>query len=225
MKSITLNGIDVNYNLAFKKNKNTYFYFKDEGHIQINASKYQTEAQIVKHMLSNSSVFLSKLAKVQNRKTINDPNAYYLWGSKLKRQNSEDGINKIHCNDEFLFEPSLKPDQLSKEFKRYETELVINELNNIYKKHMDNPYVNIKDINLKTRYTKTRFGSCNAVKRNININTHLLHYDIVYLEYVFLHEISHLTHQNHGPKFYLLLEKLCPNYKQLRKELKASFRR
>ena len=41
-----------------------------------------------------------------------------------------------------------------------------------------------------------------------------------YIEYVFLHEITHLLVQNHSKDYYNLFEKLCPNYKQTRNELK-----
>ena len=42
----------------------------------------------------------------------------------------------------------------------------------------------------------------------------------MYTEYVFLHEIAHLVYPNHSKDYYNLLEKLCPNYKEVRKELK-----
>ena len=69
----------------------------------------------------------------------------------------------------------------------------------------------------------TRFGSCNPRSKVININLYLVNMDKKYLEYVFLHEISHLVHQNHSKDFYLLLSKLSSKYKQLKKELNNLF--
>jgi len=224
MSFVTLNGVVVEYTISFKKNKNTYFYFKKNNFIQINASKYQTESQIVKHMEKNASVFLLKLEKVQSKIVETDPLIYLLWGQKLQRETIQ-GLNQITYDENTIFEPLLSTDQLFIKYKKFEKDIIQRELIELYKKYQHNPYVDIKNVTIKNRYTTTRFGSCNAKKRTININTHLVHYDLIYLEYVFLHEISHLTHQNHGPKFYQLLEQLSPNYKQLRRELKNSFQR
>lgn len=225
MQSIELNGVEVFYDLTFKDNKNTYFYFKDDGHIKINASRFQTEKQIINHMINNSDQFLLKLDKVKQRQIIPNHREYLLWGKTLKKMISRNKSRRIRYDDNCIFYPDIFADQQDIVFEYFEKKEVLKELHNLYDFYKDNPYVDISNITLKTRYTKTRFGSCNAFKRNININTHLVHYDKKYIEYVFLHEISHLTHQNHGPLFYELLEKLSPNYKQLRKEIKQTFRR
>lgn len=38
-------------------------------------------------------------------------------------------------------------------------------------------------------------------------------------EYVIIHELCHGKHMNHSPKFWASVEKFCPNYKKLKKEL------
>ena len=38
-------------------------------------------------------------------------------------------------------------------------------------------------------------------------------------EYVICHELCHSLHMNHKPKFWVDVEKICPNYKNLRKQL------
>ena len=70
---------------------------------------------------------------------------------------------------------------------------------------------------------QTRFGSCNPINQSININLHLVNYKEKYLEYVFLHEIAHLNHQNHSKDYYNLLSKLLIDHKQLKKELNKIF--
>ncbi len=39
------------------------------------------------------------------------------------------------------------------------------------------------------------------------------------IEYVIIHELCHSKQMNHSPKFWLLVEKFCPNYKHLKTEL------
>ena len=73
---------------------------------------------------------------------------------------------------------------------------------------------------LKFRTMKTRWGVCNRKSKTITLNTRLLEYDISCLDYVIIHELSHLLEFNHSTNFWKIVEKYCPNYKQIRKILK-----
>ena len=218
MLTINLDGRDINVDILKKRNKNTYFYFKKEGYIEVRLSKYHTESYIIKHIKNNSKNFLYKLDKATFTKEVDD-SVYYYFGKQLTKVIHDDYTN-IKITDQEIHLPTNHTDQL----KTFEKKQLLKVLHNLQEKHINNPYVDISNITLKTRYTTTRFGSCNAIKRNINMSTHLVHYDIQYIEYVFLHEIAHLNHQNHGPKFYQLLDKLCPNHRQLKQELREQFR-
>lgn len=65
---------------------------------------------------------------------------------------------------------------------------------------------------------KTKWGSCSS-NQNISLNFKLVHLPIKFLEYVVIHEVCHLKEKNHGKDFWKLVEKLCPDYKEIRKEL------
>ena len=60
---------------------------------------------------------------------------------------------------------------------------------------------------------KTRWGSCNYVKKYINLNTELIKRTPFEIEYVILHELTHLKYPNHGKGFYNYIERYMPNYK------------
>ena len=66
---------------------------------------------------------------------------------------------------------------------------------------------------------KTLWGSCSR-KRNININYKLLFLPPHLVEYVFLHELTHLVHLNHSAQFWHLLESFLPECRQLDRELR-----
>lgn len=217
MKTVLLNNQEIKVDIKKKRNKNTYFYFKKEGYIEVRLSLHHTEKYVLNHIKKNCKTFLQKLEKAKSKPI--DNLVYYLFGNKLQKEIS-DQYKEVTFSDDTIKLPVNYTDQL----KIIEKKLVLQELHNLHLKYINNPFVDIRNITLKTRYTTTRFGSCNAVKRNINISTHLVHYDKVYMEYVFLHEIAHLTHQNHGPLFYQLLDKLCPNHRTLKQELKNQFR-
>ena len=69
------------------------------------------------------------------------------------------------------------------------------------------------------RNQKTRFGSC-SFQNNINLNINLMKYDFDCIDYVLIHELVHTKIKNHSEKFWLEVEKYCPDYKILRKRLK-----
>ena len=70
------------------------------------------------------------------------------------------------------------------------------------------------------RNQKTRWGSCSA-KKNLNFNYKILFLPEVYRDYIIVHELCHLKELNHSRTFWALVQKTFPNYRELRKELKA----
>jgi hypothetical protein len=65
-----------------------------------------------------------------------------------------------------------------------------------------------------------RWGSCDA-NRRITINAYLSMLPIEIADYVVSHEVAHLVEMNHSKDFWGLVSGLCPNYRELRKELRA----
>lgn len=224
MKQLILDQTIIRYQISYKKNKNTYFHFKKEGYIQVNAARGQTQKKIVAFMMANKVVFLKKY----NRMTVvpTEKTHYQLFSKsyKIERSTSE---NRIRFDQELMvvYEPEIELIQVKKQYKKIEKEALFDELNKIIEKHKFNGLVDYSNVQFKTRYTTTRFGSCNPRKRTINFNLHLANYEEKYLEYVFLHEICHLVHFNHSKSFYGLLVKLCPNYKIIKRELNNIFKR
>ena len=80
---------------------------------------------------------------------------------------------------------------------------------------------NIPIPNLKIRKMKTRWGVCNRKNNNITLNLELFRYDIECLDYVIIHELSHFLEPNHSKKFWDIVKKYCPDYKEIRKKLRS----
>lgn len=55
------------------------------------------------------------------------------------------------------------------------------------------------------KHNATNWGSCSS-KGNINLNLNIVRLPKVLQDYVLLHELCHLRHQDHGHAFHLLLE-------------------
>ena len=55
------------------------------------------------------------------------------------------------------------------------------------------------------KHNATNWGSCSS-KGNINLNLNIVRLPKVLQDYILLHELCHLRHQDHGHAFHLLLE-------------------
>ena len=66
---------------------------------------------------------------------------------------------------------------------------------------------------------KTRFGSCSS-KGNISYSFRLMTYPEEAVDYVVVHELSHLVEMNHSQRFYKVVESVLPDYKARKKLLK-----
>ena len=65
----------------------------------------------------------------------------------------------------------------------------------------------------------SRWGSCSA-KGNLNFNCLLMLCPIEVLNYVVIHELCHIREMNHSRRFWSLVERFCPEYKQHKAWLK-----
>lgn len=72
---------------------------------------------------------------------------------------------------------------------------------------------------VRIKHNVSNWGSCSA-KKNINLNLNLVRLPDDVRDYVLLHELCHLRYLNHGPEFHSLLESLCPNHRNLARQLK-----
>ena len=71
---------------------------------------------------------------------------------------------------------------------------------------------------LSIKKMKRRWGSCSA-KGTITLNTELIAAKERCIDYVIYHELSHLIELNHSETFYMILDKVCPSYKDLKRQL------
>ena len=71
------------------------------------------------------------------------------------------------------------------------------------------------------RCQRTRWGSCSS-KGNLNFNCLLVLLPDEIIDSVIVHELCHRKHMNHSDKFYAEIEKIFPDYKHCREQLKRN---
>lgn len=62
---------------------------------------------------------------------------------------------------------------------------------------------------------KKRFGSCSS-EGNINFSFRLCLYPPEVIDYIVVHELAHMIELNHSPRFWNIVEKYIPNYRQIK---------
>jgi predicted metal-dependent hydrolase len=76
---------------------------------------------------------------------------------------------------------------------------------------------------ISVRNQRTRWGSCSA-RGLICLNWRLIQTAPFVRDYVILHELAHLRHLNHSPRFWAEVARLCPDYLTAEAWLKRSGR-
>lgn len=66
---------------------------------------------------------------------------------------------------------------------------------------------------------KTKWGSCNPSTRSVRLNSDLAKKPRGCLEYIVVHELTHLLEPSHNARFTTLMDQFLPNWKQYRAEL------
>ena len=69
---------------------------------------------------------------------------------------------------------------------------------------------------------KTKWGSCNHAEGNIRLNTELVKKPKDLLEYVVVHEMTHLLERNHTERFTTLMDGFLPDWRARRDQLNGA---
>ena len=82
------------------------------------------------------------------------------------------------------------------------------------------PTLNVQWRKLSLSSAGTRWGSASA-DGSIRLNWRLIHFKQSVIDYVVVHELSHLRVMDHSPRFWDTVRSVVPDYAALRSQLKA----
>lgn len=77
----------------------------------------------------------------------------------------------------------------------------------------------LRPVAIRIGNQKTMWGSCSR-KGTLSFNVRMLFLPEPLQEYLVVHELCHLHEFNHSPRFWALVARAVPEYKERRKELK-----
>lgn len=125
------------------------------------------------------------------------------------------GGNNIELKENLLFPKSLLPiaqEELIKWYKKKALEKITERIV-WYTKTMGLNYNKIKVTSAQKRW-----GSCSA-KGNLNFGWRLIMAPLQVIDYVVVHELSHIDEKNHSKKFWNKVKVTLPNYTESKKWL------
>ncbi len=82
------------------------------------------------------------------------------------------------------------------------------------------PQLKVSCGKLRLSSAGTRWGSASA-DGTIRLNWRLIHFKLSTIDYVVVHELSHLRVMDHSPRFWEVVESVMPGYAQQRAELRS----
>lgn len=194
-----------------KNNKNTYIRVKEDLKIYVTTSKFTTK-KIIKKILDDNYSFLVKM--LEKEKINNQRKDMFFYLGKSYDIIEVSIMDDIEIEDGRIYTKSKE--HLNKWYKK-QTEIIFRERFNYILSIFDEDIVEPK---LKIRTMKTRWGVYNRKNHSVTLNSHLIEKNIEKIDYVIVHELSHIIHFDHSSSFWQLVSEYCPNYKKIRKELK-----
>jgi hypothetical protein len=146
---------------------------------------------------------------------------HYLWGKEYTLQLiSNENVKHVLIDEKksMMYLPIGKRTSIKKrektinEFYRMQMQMAIPDVLDKCTKIVGR---NPTDVNVRKM---KNWGNCKQDGR-ITLNLNLAKKDPICLEYVMIHELCHLIEFNHGKKFKKLMDKFCPNWKEIKKKL------
>lgn len=74
----------------------------------------------------------------------------------------------------------------------------------------------------QTKYMVTKWGACNTEKKRLWFNLQLAQKPLICLDYIILHELTHLITRKHDAGFIAHMDRYMPNWREVRRELNDS---
>jgi len=230
LKSSCIEIDGVVFNLLQKRIKNLHLrIYPPHGEVRISAPLRLDLVAIKKFISTKISWIKTQQIKIKNRKRAEplkfiSGESHYFFGKKYVLQifeNSKKNIVIINGDEiEIHGKKNLdfkKRQKLLDEFYRNELKKLVPQLIFQYEKIMQ-----VKVSHFGIKKMTTRWGTCNIKAKRIWINLELAKKRVECLEFIVVHEMTHLLERKHSKKFFAFMDKFMPNWQVWKGELKTS---
>jgi len=218
---------DIYLDVTYKKIKNVHLsVHPPQGRVTVSAPIKMDLETIRLFIISKLGWIRRQQVKLRGQKRevaleyINRESHYYLgqrYLLKIVEENSNPRVILKHSTIELHVRVGAtkkqKEELLQTWYRLQLKEVSLRQLAKIQKK------INVKIAEVSIRTMKTKWGTCNIEAKRIWLNTELAKKSVESIEYVLVHEMTHLLERNHNEKYIAHMNKFLPKWKHMREEL------
>jgi len=225
---IVVSGIPIDVQ---KKNiKNMHLQVKPpDGHVVISAPLSIDDKAIEAYARTQLSFIKRSISQFQNQPRASkrqyvSGETMYIWGKQyflvfipdnqknsfeIQNQNivlSMSGKSTVKQRDAYVKEEyrKLLKEEIEKRLPKWEK------------------LTGLKCDSWQTKYMLTKWGACSTDKRKLWFNLQVAQKPVACLDYIILHELTHLITRKHDVTFIANMDRYMPNWREIRKELNDS---
>ena len=205
-----------------RTNRTSIGIYIREGKVEVRAP-YQCPQESIDKFLGPKMDWIQKhlatsQANLESRKNfvIDYGSEVLLWGQPYPIV-AKEGNRAGFDGKVFYIPPGFDPSPIK--------ELIIKTYTTLAKLHFKNrvahftPIMGLSPTGVKVNSAKTRWGSCSS-KKTLNFSWRLIMASEYIIDYVIVHELAHIYEMNHSAKYWAVVERFMPDYKQRMAELK-----
>lgn len=218
---------DVVVDVTLKDIKNIHLsVYPPTGRVRISAPLNSNLDTIRIYAINKLSWIKNNQTKMQNqlrespREYLNRE-SHYVWGKQYLLNVVEgSAVNSVSIKHRELVlsvrknTPKLQLQTMLDAWYREQLKQALPPLINKWQK-----LINVEVNRFFVQKMKTKWGSCNVLLKNIRLNLDLAKKPPEYLEYIVVHEMTHLLEPTHNARYQKLMDSHMPNWKSLREQL------
>jgi len=152
-----------------------------------------------------------------------DRESHFVWGKRYLLEVVEnDGSSNVELRHKKVI-ARVRPGASSERKQAIVDEWYRNELKQAIPSIITKwePIIGVKASKVYVRRMKTKWGSCNPIRKSIRLNTELAKKPKESLEYIVVHELVHLLEPTHNKRFIGMMDEFMPNWRHRRDVLNA----
>ena len=224
-----ING-KITVNICRKKIKNVHLKVFRSLEVSLSVPEQVPREWIEKFLEERISWIDERITKYKkssghnNLTSIRNGSSTQFLGKDMRVYKEVSLINDVQIDEKkvTIYLKNIRDEELAQEvFNKWWRTTAINVYQNITDKLYEEVFkkYGIEKPSVFVKKMKTLWGSCSPAKNKITLNEYLLKADIRCIQYVALHELTHLLYPNHNQQFYDFLTIQMPDWKERKKHL------
>lgn len=223
---MNIDGLEIELESKPIKNMHLSVYPPD-GRVHLSIPDYLSEVDARSYVISKWEWIrkqqdeIAAQARQTTREYVSGENHYFFGVRyRLKVVNTNSGANGIDVNGTSMTmrvragSTLERRAELMTEWYREQLKAFLGPLVERWASKLDEP-----NVSWQVKEMKTMWGSCGVKRRSLLFNLELARVPKECIEYVVVHELTHLRVQNHSKVFETLLTHRLPNWRNLRMQL------